>query len=75
MNEEQVINLFKKGHSIDYIIGYLVVEWNRETKQFDEFTHQWLIKKPNYTRQEITKFVYNTLLQWQKGHYYEIKNK
>lgn len=62
MDEQVVLKMFDEGHSVDYIIGYLVVEWNKNTKQFDSLHHQWLINKPKYSRQDVTRFVYQTLL-------------
>lgn len=61
MDETRIINLYNQGHSIDYIIGDLLISANRETKQWDKVNHVWHIKKPKYTRADISKFVYEVI--------------
>lgn len=70
MDKQKILKMYDKGHSVDYIIGYMVIECNRETKQWDKLHHQWLIKKPKFTRQDISHLVYETLY---KRHLEQIK--
>lgn len=70
MDEQKILKMYDEGHSIDYIIGFMFIEANRNIKQWDSIHHQWLIRKPNYSRQDISRFVYEIVY---KRHLNQIK--
>ena len=60
---QRILKLYDEGHSIDYIIGLLSVDLNKDAKQYDSLTREWLIKVPKYSRQEVCHLVYETIYE------------
>ena len=61
MDENKVLELYDKGHSIDYIIGFIYADVCTTEKYFDRNTRELKIKPSGLTRQDVSSFVYKVI--------------
>lgn len=63
MTEDEIMDLFRKGYSVQYITSQYYLRVNRYRKQWNPEFHCWNISRNNMKRSECQKKVYEVLLK------------
>ena len=66
MTNLEILNLYKKGYSVNYISKQYYMQLNKDIKPIFLFNGDIILPNKNKTLKECSKYVYNVLLEFNR---------